>query len=700
MRRGGAYGPAESEAMDLRELGYLLRRGRRWIVGGALLGLLAGAAVLWLVEPRYKATASVLLRNQVQGASSGISELSELLGNLPISLGGSGVETEMAILTSRSVLGEVVDSLGMAVRITEPAGLAPLNLFDQVRADPYARDVEYRFERREGGYRVEWAGGSATAVPGSLVTLPEAQLVLGRGALPAQFGIRVRDRESAIDALQDVLRTDVLGGEVVEIVYRSTSRELAAAVPNAVIRRYLERRRTTDRGVNQYRYEFLRDHVDSIAIQLAAAEAALRRQQEGSGLFSPDLAAETGLRRVADLRAELERGEVESRALQGILAKAPQGNLSPQELAAYPSFIGNPAINGLLSRLLDLETQRVLLLERRPPHDPEVVPLTQSIEHLESRLVTISRDYLQGLLRRAVEIRSELERHQGEMARLPATAEVSFRLEREVRRLSETLVAMQTQLVAARLAAISEGGDVRQVDVAIAPQDSTFPAPVLSLLGGLLGGLFFGTVAAVGAGRLRRRIYNTAEAEIATGIPTLSFGAQVPLSFPEVSGSRRLLVIPVDPAADVVAVGERIATTAALQGREAVLANLTDEGAVISPSRFGDHVPVGRIVAADGRSGHSPAAAERCAIYPAQTNGQASWRSTLATLEETASLVVAALPSALDASTVAMLGPDGLVVIVARTGVTREKLQDTIDACTQMGATVLRIVLQPSPRGR
>lgn len=698
--RDGHVSPSGDDGMDLRELGFILRRGRLWIAGGALIGLLAGLAVLLLVPPRYKGTASILLRSQVPAGQSALSELGDLLGSLPIDLGGSVVETERTIMTSRSVLGEVVDSLGLQVKVTEPRIETAAGLFESVRVAPEVNDAEYSFVRGSEGYRVAGADSDISVRPGVPFELPDATLTLSEGELPDRFTVVLRDRETAISEIEEDLTADVLAGEVVEVVYRSGSAELAAAVPNSLIAKYLERRRTTDRGVNQYRYEFLTNHADSITRQLAFAEEALRRQQEESGVFDPELTAESGIQRVAELRAELESAQVESRALRGILEKANAGTLSPQELAAYPSFIANPAINGLLSRLLELETQRIAIIERGRYSDDEIRPLTSNIEFLESRLVAISSDYLGGLLRREAELQTELAGHQSEMSRLPAQAELGLRLQREVLRLSETEIALQTQLVAARIGAISEGGDVRQVDVAVPPENPSFPNGLLSIFGGLLGGLFFGTVAAVGAGRMRRRISTPIEAEIATGIPSIALTPLSPLSFPEAGASRSLLLIPAGPNAGVVGVGERIVTTAALQGRDAVLADLSDSGGVPLTAYSPDHSSVALVADTGMVSETGTIEVGQYAVYQAKTNGHLDGRTALMELENRASLVIAALPEVSHPSTVSVLAPGRPVVIVARAGVTREILQDTIDACNRMGATVLRIVLQPDQRRR
>ncbi|HEV2148546.1 MAG TPA: Wzz/FepE/Etk N-terminal domain-containing protein, partial [Longimicrobiaceae bacterium] len=516
----------DRDTLDLREIGAALRRGGAWIAGGALLGLLAGAATLVVLDREYEASATVLLRSQSGGGSSALalSRISGLLGGLPEGgLGGSEVETEQQILTSRTVLGEVVDSLGLQVRVVDPSGTRSEALFASARVEPGAEGGRYRFERRSGGYAVEGPGAAGIASPGEPFRIPGGVLVLRPGSLPERFEVEVRDRYDAILAVEKELRAEVPGGEVVKLSFRAEDPVLAAAVPNAMVARYLQRRKTTDRGVNQHRYEFLAAHTDSIAGQLSAASSALRRHQEQSGVLDPELSGKTEMERAMAIQAELETAEVEARALRRIVERGTSGSFSPRELAAFPTFLSNPAINDVLSRLLKLETDRIELLERRTERDPEVVALSNGIEHLEGRLVSLSRDYLAGLGSKGTELRRELGGYQAALNALPGQVEESLRREMEVKRLSETLMALQTQLVEARLNAIGEGGDVRQVDAAVPPRKPAFPNPPLNLLGGLLGGIFFGMVAAVGAARVRQRVREPWEAELATGVRAVPF---------------------------------------------------------------------------------------------------------------------------------------------------------------------------------
>src|SRR5205823_4118288 len=146
-----------------------------------------------------------------------------------------------------------------------------------------------------------------------------------------------------------------------------------AAVPNAIIDVYLQRRRTTDRGVNEHKAEFLAAKIDTTNRDLAAAERALRAYQEQSGVVDPDVVGKLDLEGMSKVRESLAANEVEGRALEALLRDVDAGKATPRQLAAYPSLLRSPAINEILSQLAKLETDRTLLLDRRTPADPTAI---------------------------------------------------------------------------------------------------------------------------------------------------------------------------------------------------------------------------------------------------------------------------------------------------------------------------------------
>jgi uncharacterized protein involved in exopolysaccharide biosynthesis len=693
----------EDRAIDLRDLRASLRHGGRWIAGGLVVGLALAVAILLFAPRRYKAETTVLLRDNPEagsslaGSSSGDEGIS--LGNLAEVLSlGSAYDTEVEILTSRAVLERVADSLALQARVTTPEALPSWHVFEAISYPRNAPAESYEFELSGDAYRVSADGQEARVVAGRPAKLGALTFQLREDSrLPPRFAVRVAGMEETLDGLEKRLNVDKAGGDIAEVTFRARDPVTAAAVPNAMVAQYLVRRTTTDRGINQFRYEFLAAHVDSVRRDLAAAEQALRGYQERSGVLDPEFAGETELQRAVGLRADLEALTTESSGLEQLLARA---RPDPRELAAYPSLLRNGTVSGILSRILDLETRRNEYLERRTPQDPDVVVLTEQIGALERQLTSLSRSYLSGLKTQEAEIRNELGGYRARLEALPAHAERTYSLEREVKRLSETLVALQTQLVQTRLAAIAEGGEVRQIDRAFPPPKPSFPNPLLTLAGGIFGGLFFGVAGAVASGRLRETVREPREAELATGIPAMRLlpkGSLVLESAPE---ERTVLLVPLGEASAALAAGERAASTAVLQGRNVVLADLTGLNGDAAPSRLTRGEPVEeREMSVSTQLLPAPEHSDGgYGIFrPSDTPTPLHLRSAMEDLERRFGFVIGVLPSLNHPVAVALLGPGRSAVLLVPAGsADREELGEAVREISRMGARPAGVVLYPA----
>lgn len=694
----------DADMVDLRELGASVRRGAKWIAAAAAVGLLVALAITLALEPRYRAASTVLVRSGDQ-APSVLARLGGIAEGLP---GGirSDLDTELQLLTSRALVAGIVDSLGLQARILEPDTLTPRAVIVKATYPADVRRAVYKFEHDGRGYTVSGPGASGLAVPGAPYRLGTATVVLRRSGLPEEFVVELMGLEEAIDAVQADLTAENPGGDVVQLVFRARDPQTAAAVPNALVTEYLRRRRTTDRGVNQRRFEFLTEQADSIASELVLAEASLRRQQEGSGIIDPEAVGRADLERVMALRTELEGIEVEARALDQIIAQSETGQIPVRQLAAYPTFLRNGAINNLLSRLLELETRRVELLERRTERDPDVVALSKTIESLEAQLAALSGSYRTGLLRQREGLSRELTEYRQEIAAIPGQAQENTRRRRDVARLSETLLALQGQMVEARLAAITEGGEVRLIDPAVAPRHPYFPNPVLNAFGGLLAGGFFGLIGVVIGGQVRRRVYEPWEAELATGLAAVRFDPRMPLSFPALDGVRSVLLLPVGTNGAVVRVGEHMAATAALRGTEVVFTDFVQAGEhttpAIPPASSGAEIDASEL--ASGATALVPVASANghgYSVYRRNGTGASApdLRSTVAELERRFALVVAALPGIDDPSSVSLLVPERTAVMVARGGIPRSELEEAVAVVARLGISTAGIVIDSPQAG-
>jgi tyrosine-protein kinase Etk/Wzc len=375
-------------------------------------------------------------------------------GALGIGDAADRFKTELALLRSRALLGDVVDSLRLQVR----AGRTP-------------------------AYRV------AVAIPDEPRFAPR-KLSAGEAGT-----VKVVDREDAIDDLDERLEVRVVGGETVEIAYDGRDSLTAAAVPNLIAARYMERRRTVDRGLNQRRVEFLEAQTDSVRRALREAAGSLRSAQEGGRVVSLELAERAEVEGRIALQARLGETDAEFAALERLIAEV--GSDDPRRLAGFPALLRSPAVNDLVSEMSRLGTERALALADATERAPRVQAIDAALAQLRAQVLPLARTYAQALDTQRAAYREQIATSRTRSSALPRAAEALLLREAEVEGLGRLALALEAQLLDARLAALGEGGDVRVVDAAVVPRKVSFPRKAPTLAVGLFLGLAFGTLAAL-----------------------------------------------------------------------------------------------------------------------------------------------------------------------------------------------------------
>lgn len=679
---------AESDLVDFGKVARVVGRRRRWIAIGGVSGLLLAILLTFIMDPRYEADATVLL--QSPSALPGLPDL-DSFGTMATVLGGMtpGFETELQILTSRTVLDLVIDSLSLQAQVRKPTGVAAVSLLRDISVPAGFEDEKVRAVREAGAFLLTAGSGTATAAPGSAVELPSGvRFTLQGGSLPDEFEVLIVSRSEAIEQLRDDLSVEEPGGEVVKLTYQSKSPETAAAVPNAMFEHYFTRRRGHDRGANQRRYDFLLERTDSIAAELAVAERSLRMFQEATGVLDPALNGEMDFERAMQLETEQETLGIEARTLREIMEAGAQGEIPIRSLAAYPTFLRNPAINALLEQLLLTESERIQLLEGRyrTELDPEVVGLSMTIDQLEAQLVALSSAYLAGVERQAAQVGQELQRQRAILATLPQSAEESYRLQRDVRLHSEMLAAMQAQQLQARLGTIAEGGDVRLLDPAIAPDEPSSPSLVKNVAFGLFGGVLIGVLLALGTGYFGRRIEDEVDVELSTGVRAVALKKGTPLILSGGRAEGGVLVAPVGDATSVASVARGLADTAALRGSRVSLVQFASASAarnhIASPT--------------DGafEAGYTPESEIPIIVAEPQDTDLRGVRDTMQLLEERFDFVVAALPQ-IDSSiaTALLMPPRAAVLVVMAKRTRRAELRRSIALLRGLDIPILGAVV-------
>jgi len=665
----------ESDSIDLGEVARAIRHGWNVVLGFLLFGTAIAAAVIVWAPRRFESSSTMVIRESNRGASL-LARLG-VPGDAGSLLGGSGtkssLETELAIIPSRALVGRAVDSLGLQGRLrslSQPV----TSVMAAAHLGGSFKERKYEFTRGSSDkvYTVREQGGqgdSATAVAGTPTNLRVGTITLrGDTALPARFALSLLDREDAITYAQKRLAVEKVAGEVVNVQYRASDSLTAARMPNTLVGLYLARRKTSDRGTNAKRVDFLTLHADSVSGELAVAEDALRRQQEQSGVLDPVTVGKVAIERASELRGELTNLQIEGGAMDLLLAQVQQGTISARQLTAFPTFIKSPAISQMLGQLGTLEVERQKLLATRTEADPEVIAAEQSIKAVEGQLLPIAQSYSSSVAKQRSDMERQLDTLRSTALTLPKNAESAVRKQRDVIRLGQVFAALQMQLVEARLSEIDEGGDARQLDVAEPPKKPAFPEPLTTMGIGIGGGFVMGLIAALLFSGLGRWARDPAEIERIAGVPTIRFDASAPLLLAGGKNARTILVVPLDAGIRVGAVAHRLADTASARSIRATILDITNK----SPSK------------ANGRTAMTIAAAVPAFDVDA----------TIRRLEQEYDLVIVELPDMTSNATAAALSGDrGVLLVASARRVDRTQLANTLQTLKRLEVPCAGIVL-------
>ena len=535
--------------LDLRELWNILRR-RRWLVAGCgLLGVAGGWAFARSRTPVYEAYALVRIDEQRAGLPR--------LDPQRVLPSGNQIGTEMGVLRSRELAQAVVDSLHLEVAVSSSVPVERAELFSQV-AVVDDRRAAYRFDRQPDGrflvQRVDSSVPVGTFAVGQQIPLDGASLVLAPTAgRYATLDVTVRPRRSAVDQVMGGLavKQPSRDADIIRVAFRGADPALARDIVNTATSRFLDLRRSAQTAESQSTTRYLRQQIDTVAAQLAAAEEQLRSFRERAQVIDPGVEGGTQVRRLAELQAQRTTIESERVALTELLAQVSAasanqrpGDLSPyRRLVAFPTLGRQGATSDILSSLSRLENERTELLVRRRPEDPDVQALSARIHELEGQLGTILTTYLKGLSIQVASVDAALAQYERQLSRLPAN-EVQFaRLSRQPKVLAELYALLQTRLKEAEVAAAAADPTVRVIDAATLPirPERSHGGLIIAGLGmlGLALGLGLGLVREYADESVRSR----RDAEAAIGVPVLglipSHAAALALERP--AGGWRLL---------------------------------------------------------------------------------------------------------------------------------------------------------------
>lgn len=511
---------------DLRTFLEVLRR-RWWLVAAS--ALLAFGATWWLqrnASPVY--TAEVLLEQRTE---------TPLVGWGPGTANADfGVQVEL--IRSRSVAAQVLDSLGLQLRVLQPRSELP-GVIGRVEVEPGAAPGPYTLLRQDSLLLVlaTRPGSGDGAVEDTI-----ARTRIGEWVEAHDFRIRLADqglvdreplrfalqnREVAIERLRRSIMVEPgRGPSLLRIRYTSADPEVAAAVVNAVAGAYQNQRADVARQEASRRREVIADQLVQLADSLNAAQELVVEYRRDSGL-DPNLEASRLTSLVLDGETEARTLRFQESILESLLAGLSSDDGGRDESVHRILSLGSelvPAGPALHQRLQDLEIERSRLTASRfgrTEGDPQVETLDSLIASTRSQIRLAVEQGLAHLRVRLESVEQRLSALRAELGSTPGRTAELARLQQRADAVQGIVDALVNRYFEAQVAEAAERGGVAVVDPAAVPiwpnaSQRQFRYLLSLMVGGLLG-----VVGAFVLSYMDRSVQRAADVQGATGLPLL-----------------------------------------------------------------------------------------------------------------------------------------------------------------------------------
>jgi capsular exopolysaccharide synthesis family protein len=534
----------EAEGSTFGEYAGALRRYYWVVLLTTVVGLALAVYKVMTTERMFGSQASVEIGGEGGAApSGGLAGIAATLGGG----GAGGVSTDVEIIRSRVILGQVVDSLGLRLGREIPdlwrKEYHPVGFLDQIRVAPDASEAPLELAFDDRGVRVRSGGREASAPYGSPVEIAGVRFTAPVNPGVDELTLQVVSHKYAVDRLMDKIsvfpRDNVNIVDIVVVGYDPTVTERIANVTAEMYQRYSSRK---SRVQAERRKEFVEEQLRTGETLLLDAQRRLSEHRRREGLFSARAEAMSG--QVNRAEVELKRAELNAdlQIYKSLLAQLQTRGRDRADvirtIVSNPEMSANPTVLALYDRITKYESTRDSITTgagRVSASNPDLQRLDSLIAMNRNAMIEATRNHVEWLEARVRGMDQITVRSDSTIRQLAGAEPEETRLLMEVESFGEAVKTLREKYYTAGIAEAAGEDKVNFLDRAL-PGEPAGSGPVRSLVFGLIFGVMVGAGGAVALDGLNRSIRKRGELERVLRVPELAVIPQVrPLS-----GARRL----------------------------------------------------------------------------------------------------------------------------------------------------------------
>ncbi len=537
--RAAGDGKADLPGTEIN-VSFILRALRaHFMLVGAVVAVVLGATAYLVRETQavYKATAVVRIANARRAMTSGIEELEPTAERL-----ASPLLSEIQMIKSRTLVGEVVDSLGLRLRPRFKGFSAAL--LKDVYVDGAAANDSVYLTFAANGFSVRIHTDSASALYGDKVRVPGLELVVAaRPEVPSAVW-NIDSREAAIeDVIRNLKVTPRTQTNVVDITYTAERRVIAKQVATGVAERFQALSAAAARDQSRRRRIFLEGQLHQSDSAYSAAQLALSSHRRGAAVYSSRTQLEGAQHDAMRLDSRREALEAERRTHDELLTSLQDADDIRRRdgvrvALASPTFTDNPVVMQLSTQLLRQRTAHDSLTTgpwRSAQTNPDVLRLKTLIRGVEEQLIAAVRSRVTALDAELGSLDIARSRSAATLRQMPAVESQEIRLTQLVTSIERRADALRGEYQRARMAEAVEVGPVEIVDRAALPAAPVPEMRGLKLFLGLILGVGLGGGAAFVLEARTAPMRRREEVEQALRLPSLGLIPRIQAEAPQPS---------------------------------------------------------------------------------------------------------------------------------------------------------------------
>jgi capsular exopolysaccharide synthesis family protein len=513
----------------------------------------------------YSARAVIRMASERRTLTSGVEDAPQVLDR-PVDPLLSAVQ----VLTSRSLVGAVVDTLGL--RLKPVSGFSwnaplfgrrlPTGTLQAVTVDSGAPADTLVLKFSSSGVTARSRRNHGTAPYGDLLRVGPVSLSVPAAPPVGYAVLAIEQRDVAIDDASRKLKvTPRPGTDVIDVRFVDPSPALAQQFANSLVRSFQAANGHSAQDQARRRREFLSEQLrvtDSLLLQAEAGLSQFRSHQQ-MGSSRDNLSAEQA--NATAIQSQQAQLQADRRVFAALLERVKGSGTNAREdgfraLAYAPEVAADPILALLQQRLIEYRGRLDSLTTgpwRSLATNPDVVQLNTLLQGTREELVRAVQARLTSIDARIAVLSTQKALGAQSMQSLPAQQAMEASLDRRVEVLRSTTDALRQEYQKARISEALGAADIEILDFAPLPYRKSGVPRVIELAFGLLLGLTFGGVAAVVAEVTNRSVRRPEELHSMLGaielgviprIGQLGTGTGAIRQLPPAGGSRELVFGP------------------------------------------------------------------------------------------------------------------------------------------------------------